>query len=147
MARTSKKVTESAKHKASKKVTLKTVETVGSIDAADVSESEAALEEEQMSCPHCGIHDKKIRTDEEKKALMNRLKRAEGQVKAIEKMIENDAYCPDVIMQSSAAINALNSFNKALLACHIKNCVADDIRAGNDATIGELTELVQKLMK
>lgn len=104
-------------------------------------------EEERGSCPHCGIHDKKIRTDEEKKALLNRLKRAEGQVKAIEKMIENDAYCPDVIMQSSAAINALNSFNKALLACHIKNCVADDIRAGNDATIGELTELVQKLMK
>ncbi len=105
------------------------------------------IEEEQRTCPHCGIHDKKIRTDEEKKALLNRLKRAEGQVRSLEKMIENDAYCPDVIMQSSAVINALNSFNKALLAAHIKNCVADDIRAGNDATIDELTELVQKLMK
>lgn len=101
----------------------------------------------EKACTHCGIHEKKIRTDEEKKALLNRLKRAEGQVKGIERMIENNAYCPDVIMQSSAAINALNSFNKALLACHIKNCVADDIRAGNDETIDELTNLVQKLMK
>lgn len=111
------------------------------------SATDGVVEEEHVTCPHCGIHDKKIRTDEEKKALLNRLKRAEGQVRSLEKMIENDAYCPDVIMQSSAVINALNSFNKALLAAHIKNCVADDIRAGNDATIDELTELVQKLMK
>ena len=103
--------------------------------------------EEGDICPKCATHDKRIRTEDEKKALLNRLRRAEGQVNAIERMIQEDKYCPEIVMQTSAAINALNSFNKALLACHIRHCVADDIRAGNDATIDELVELVQKLMK
>ena len=57
------------------------------------------------------------------------------------------AVCPDIITQVAAANAALNSFNKVLLANHIKTCVADDIRAGKDETIDELLNTLQKLMK
>jgi len=98
-------------------------------------------------CQCCGSGRRKMRTPEEQKALLARLKRVEGQIRGIEKMVENDAYCPDILIQVSAATSALNSFNKTLLACHIKSCVADDIRAGRDETIEELCEVLQKLMK
>ena len=62
-------------------------------------------------------------------------------------MVEEDAYCPDILIQVSAANAALNSFNKVLLSNHIRTCVADDIRAGNDETIDELVNTLQKLMK
>ena len=87
------------------------------------------------------------RTEEEKKNLLVRLRRAEGQIRGIEKMVENDMYCPDILVQVSAVQSALNSFNKVLLACHIKGCVADDIRAGKDEAVDELVTLLQKLMK
>ena len=99
-------------------------------------------------CPYChGIHSSKERTDEEYKSLMNRLKRIEGQIRGIEKMVENSAYCPDILIQVSAVVSALNSFNRELLDSHIRSCVADDIKAGNDATIDELVAVIQKLMK
>ena len=62
-------------------------------------------------------------------------------------MLEEDAYCPDILIQVSAANAALNSFNKVLLSNHIRTCVADDIRAGKDETINELVNTLQKLMK
>lgn len=97
-------------------------------------------------CPHCsGKH--KARDEREKKELMNRLKRIEGQVRGLEGMLENDAYCTDIIMQVTAVTSALNSFNKVLLGNHIKTCVADNIRAGKDDVIDELTQTLQKLMK
>ena len=97
-------------------------------------------------CPHCsGKH--KARDEREKKELMNRLKRIEGQVRGLEGMLENDAYCTDIIMQVTAVTSALNSFSKVLLGNHIKTCVADNIRAGNDDVIDELTQTLQKLMK
>lgn len=60
---------------------------------------------------------------------------------------ERSAYCPDILVQSAAATAALNSFNRVLLANHIRTCVADDIRAGRDETIDELVNTLQKLMK
>ena len=95
----------------------------------------------------CCSHKTKHRTDEEQKALINRLNRIEGQVRGIKGMIEKDAYCTDVLTQVAAVTSALNSFNKELLAAHIKTCVADDIRNGNDETIDELVKILQKLMK
>lgn len=89
----------------------------------------------------------KKRNEKEFKDLMNRLKRIEGQVRGIEGMLENDAYCVDILMQVSAVTSALNSFNKVLLGNHIKTCVAENIRQGNDEVIGELTDTIQKLMK
>ena len=104
------------------------------------------MSEEMMECPHCGTKHKK-RTEEEKKALLLRLKKAEGQIRGIEKMVESDMYCPDILIQVSAVTSALNSFNKELLAAHIRSCVAEDIREGNDAAIDELVNVMQKLMK
>lgn len=89
----------------------------------------------------------KDRSEEEKKKLMNRLKRIEGQIRGIEGMVEKDAYCPDILIQVSAVNAALNSFNKELLAKHIKTCVVDDIKEGHDETIDELVKVLQKVMK
>lgn len=89
----------------------------------------------------------KERTDKEYKGLSNRLNRIEGQVRGIKKMLDNDAYCVDILMQVSAVNAALNSFSKELLGNHIRTCVADDIRAGNDEVIDELVAALQKLMK
>ncbi|MBQ9551627.1 MAG: metal-sensing transcriptional repressor [Clostridia bacterium] len=90
---------------------------------------------------------KKKRSEEEYKALMNRLKRIEGQVRGVEKMLEQDAYCPDILVQVAAINSALNSFNKVLLAEHLRSCVVQDIRAGKDETIEELAATLQKVMK
>lgn len=104
------------------------------------------IEEMTGRCPHCsGKH--KDRDDKEKRDLMNRLKRIEGQVRGVEGMLENDAYCTDILVQVSAITSALNSFNKVLLANHMKSCVADNIRQGNDEIIDELVVTLQKLMK
>ena len=92
-------------------------------------------------------HKTKERTEEERKKLINRLNRIEGQVRGIRGMIEKDAYCIDVLTQVAAANAALNAFTKELLSSHIKTCVADDIRAGRDETIDELVATLQKLMK
>lgn len=90
---------------------------------------------------------KKKRSEEEYRLLMNRLKRIEGQVRGVEKMLENDAYCPDIIVQVSAITSALNSFNKVLLTSHMKSCVVQDIRAGKDEAIDELADTLQRIMK
>lgn len=101
--------------------------------------------EENDICCCSGKH--KIRDEKEKKDLMNRLKRIEGQVRGLQNMLDKDAYCPDILVQASAVNAALNSFSKVLLADHIRTCVADNIRAGNDEVIDELTATLQKLMK
>ena len=92
-------------------------------------------------------HRKKVRSEEEYKDLIHRLNRIEGQVRGIKKMVEKDAYCPEILVQVSAVNAALNSFNKALLAEHIRTCVADGIRNGEDEKIDELVTMLQKLMK
>lgn len=89
----------------------------------------------------------KVRESSEKTELMNRLRRIEGQVRGLEGMLERNAYCTDILMQVSAVTSALNSFSKQLLASHIKTCVADNIRSGNDEVIDELVTALQKLMK
>ena len=95
----------------------------------------------------CCCHKKKERQEKEYKDLLNRLSRIEGQVRGIKRMVEEDAYCTDILIQVSAVNAALNSFNKVLLANHIRTCVAEDIRAGKEETIDELVATLQKLMK
>lgn len=95
----------------------------------------------------CCCHKKKKRTEKEYKDLLNRLSRIEGQVRGIKRMVEEDTYCTDILIQVSAVNAALNSFNKVLLANHIRTCVAEDIRAGKEETIDELVATLQKLMK
>lgn len=89
----------------------------------------------------------KERSAEEYKDLIHRLNRIEGQIRGIRGMIEKDAYCPDVLVQVAAANAALNSFNKVLLANHIKTCVVRDIHEGKEEVIDELVAVLQKLMK
>lgn len=95
----------------------------------------------------CCCKKKKHRSEEEYRKLVNRLSRIEGQVRGVRKMVEEDAYCTDVLTQVSAIQAALNSFNRELLSEHIRTCVANDIRSGKDETIEELVVTLQKLMK
>ncbi len=90
---------------------------------------------------------KKHRTPEEKKKLLRRLRMAEGQIRGIQRMVEEDAYCPEILIQVSAVTNALNSFNRELLGGHIKSCVREDIQAGRDEAVDEFVAMLQKLMK
>lgn len=100
-----------------------------------------------MSDCCCECKKTKKRDEAEHKKLMNRLSRIEGQIRGIKGMVENDAYCTDIINQVSAVTAALNAFNKELLSEHIKICVANDIRAGKDETVDDLVATLQKLMK
>ena len=70
--------------------------------------------------------------------LITRLNRIEGQVRGVKKMLEEDRYCVDILTQVSAITCGLNAFNKKLLANHIKSCVVNDIRAGDDSVVDEL---------
>ncbi len=88
-----------------------------------------------------------MRSDEQKKKLINRLSRLEGQIRGIKGMIENDSYCTDILVQSAAAGAAINAFNRELLDSHIRGCVAHDIREGNDDVIDDLLNTLYKLMK
>ena len=107
---------------------------------------ERQLMSEKKVCPCC-CEKHTARSEEEKKKLINRLKRIEGQIRGIIGMMENDAYCNDILIQSAAVNAAVNAFNKELLATHIRTCVARDIREGKDETIDELVATLQKLMK
>lgn len=95
-------------------------------------------------CPMCKT---KKRDELELRSLMNRLSRIEGQVRGIRGMLESDAYCIDIITQVAAVSAALGAFNKELLAGHIRTCVSDDIKAGNDEAVDELLATLTKLIK
>ena len=96
----------------------------------------------------CGCCEKTTdRSEEERKKLIHRLNRIEGQIRGIRGMVEKDAYCADILTQSAAVNAAVNAFNKELLASHIRGCVARDIRDGKDEVIDELVATLQKLMK
>ena len=100
---------------------------------------------EEKEC--CCSHKKKERSEKEYKDMIHRLNRIEGQIRGIKGMVERDAYCTDILVQVAAVNAALNSFNKVLLANHIKTCVTNDIREGKEETVDELVTVLQKLMK
>ena len=81
------------------------------------------MEEKKECC-----HKTKERSEKEFKDLVNRLNRIEGQIRGIKRMVESDTYCTDILIQVSAVNAALNSFNKVLLANHIRTCVEMCIR-------------------
>jgi len=87
------------------------------------------------------------RTEEQKKSLLNRLKRIEGQIRGLEQMVENDAYCNDLLQQSMAAGSALDGFNQELLSNHIHGCVTRGIANGDMEIVDELIKTIRKLMK
>lgn len=105
------------------------------------------MEEEKKSEECCACGKVTLRSGEEKRRLIHRLNRIEGQIRGIRGMIEKDAYCTDVLTQSAAVNAAVNAFSRELIAAHIRGCVARDIRAGRDEVIDELVATLEKLMK
>lgn len=86
------------------------------------------------------------RNEEEKRLLMNRLKRIEGQIRGLERMLDEDAYCNDILIQTSACTKALHAFSKVLLKRHLETCVSHDLKDGNVEVIDELLSTLEKLM-
>ena len=98
-------------------------------------------------CPCADAHKVKERGRQEYKDLIHRLNRIEGQVRGIRNMVEEERYCVDILTQVAAIQSALNSFNKELLSEHIKTCVVEDIRRGDEQVVDELCETIKKLMR
>ena len=94
----------------------------------------------------CGAR-RTLRTGEQKRRLIHRLNRIEGQIRGIRGMVERDAYCNDILIQSAAVSAAVSAFNRALLEAHLRTCVTEDIRAGREETVDELLATLRKLMK
>ncbi|MGI6215430.1 MAG: metal-sensing transcriptional repressor [Christensenellales bacterium] len=97
------------------------------------------------NCAHCENCKHKQRDENQKKLLLNRLRRLEGQVRGLQNMVENDIYCVDILVQAQAAKKALESFMRVMLNDHIKTCVDQGIREGRDEVIEELTNTLYKL--
>ena len=95
---------------------------------------------------NCTCHKIKRRSEAEYKALLNRLSRIEGQLRGIRRMVEESAYCPDILVQVSAADAAMRAFGKELLESHIKTCVTEDIQNGHAETVEELVSLLKKML-
>jgi DNA-binding FrmR family transcriptional regulator len=96
---------------------------------------------------NCCCEKKKVRTDEEKRGLINRLSRIEGQVRGIKQMLEEDKYCIDILTQTSATSSALNSFAKEILESHIRSCVSEGVKNGDDEKIEELIYAIERFVR
>ena len=105
--------------------------------------------EEKCCCAPEEAREKKLRhrTPEEYKRLCNRLSRIEGQIRGIRRMLDESAYCPDILTQAAAANAALHAFSRELLSQHIRSCVVNDLQEGNPDTVDELLDTLQKLMR
>ena len=110
-------------------------------------EDKGIKEIKEIKEPCCCSERKTERGEAEKKSLQNRLSRIEGQIRGIKGMLEKDAYCPDILVQSAAVSAAMNAFNRELLASHIKTCVVRDIKNDDPQAIPGLLEILQKLMR
>src|SRR5688572_24216653 len=84
-----------------------------------------------------------VRNDETKSKARGRLRRIEGQVQGLQRMIDNDAYCVDILLQISAVQGALEQVQKLLLGRHIESCVADALRSGSK---GERQQKIEELL-
>ena len=93
----------------------------------------------------CCCQKKTMRSDEEQKKLINRLNRIEGQIRGIKSMVENNAYCTDILVQSAAVNAAVNAFNKVLISNHIKGCVVRDIKQEKYEQAAVVRDKIKKL--
>lgn len=84
------------------------------------------------------------RNEETKKRLLTRLNKIEGQVRGISKMIEEDRYCDDVLIQLSAINKSIKSLANQILDAHLKSCVKNNIKNGNDEILDELLNLITR---
>ena len=109
-------------------------------------DNEKVLERTDDACEQCSSKTKE-RSEKEYKDMINRLSRIEGQIRGIKGMVEKEVYCTDILVQVAAVNAALNSFNRVLLANHIKTCVTQDILNGKEETVDVLVNTLKKLMK
>lgn len=96
-----------------------------------------------MECKHC--NHSTHRTEKEKKYLETRLKTIEGQVRGVAKMVEEDKYCNDILIQLLAINKSLKSLSNDILKNHLSTCVVDKIKNGNLEVIDEVMELASRL--
>lgn len=87
------------------------------------------------------------RSADEKKLIINRLNRISGQIKGINKMVENDVYCNDLLIQLSAVENSIKSLSTHVLESHLYNCVPRELENGDYDTIDELISLFKRFNK
>ena len=95
-----------------------------------------------MDC--CCEVKKTIRSEEDKKALIIRLNRLIGQMNGIKKMIEEDRYCDDVLIQLAAVDKGIKSISSVILDKHIHSCVVESIKEGNIEVVDEIVELFRR---
>lgn len=100
-------------------------------------------EDKKDSCHLCAGR-KTVRPDELKRSLAARLARIEGQVRGIKRMVEEDIYCDDVMAQIAAARGALAKASLVVLEHHMKHCLIDRVRAGDDGIVDELIDSISK---
>lgn len=97
------------------------------------------------------MDDKKLAKNNDKEALIKRLKRIEGQVKGIQKMVEDERYCVDILVQIAAIRSAINKVGTIILENHVKGCVSESMKNGEDdetnVTIEELMQTINKFVK
>jgi CsoR family transcriptional regulator, copper-sensing transcriptional repressor len=83
-----------------------------------------------------------------KSANLNRLRRIEGQIRGLQKMVDEDRYCPDILMQISSVQEALRSVGRALMKNHLRHCVSKSVREGGpdgtEQTFDELLDLIYR---
>lgn len=87
------------------------------------------------------------RSNEEKKIINNRISRIEGQLKGIKRMIEEDSYCNDILVQLSAIENSVKSLSNHILENHLYSCVTRDLEDGKLDIVDELVGLFKKFNK
>lgn len=86
----------------------------------------------------------KVRAEEEKKTLASRINRIVGQLNGVKKMIEEDRYCDDVLIQLAAIDKAVKSLAAVVLENHMHSCLVENIQSGNTAVVDEIVELFKK---
>lgn len=95
-----------------------------------------------------GCCEKKTKRNEKEKQLINnRLNRIEGQIRGVKKMIGEDAYCNDVLIQLSAIENSVKSLSNHVLENHLYTCIARDLENGKIDTIDEIVSLFKRFNK
>ena len=102
------------------------------------------MEHEGM-CPACERHKRTPRDEAELRQLKNRLSRMQGQLSGIGRMLDENRYCGDILIQIAAGEKALQGFGYLILQEHMRTCMAEDIEAGRKETIDEVVDLIKKL--
>lgn len=96
------------------------------------------------------LHEEPIvpRTNEEKQSVINRLKRIEGQVRGIQRMVEEDRYCVDILVQISAINAALKKVGFTVTERHMKHCISHAVKDGEgESAIEELLDVMKHISK